>query len=209
MRIAFARRPGAGDEVVVGRTGRRYAGKAFGLLRLGHPVRRRFIALVEWPWFDRVVLALILVNCVAMAASNPLAVEPPEWERPLEWVFTLAFTVEGLCKMVAMGLVWESRCAYVWDVWHVLDLVAVVTAWISLLPLGTGNFAIIRTVQYDIYLSIYLCLYLYNLYLYLYLSIYRSIHRRSIDRLIYLSVHLGIDMSSRSRSSSIERSLDR
>lgn len=105
------------------------------------------MALVDWRWFDRVVLLLILLNCVAMAASDPVAVEPYAWERPAEWFFTIAFTVEALCKMVAMGICCESRCAYIWDFWHVLDLVAVTTAWISLLPLGAGNFAVLRSVR--------------------------------------------------------------
>lgn len=105
------------------------------------------MALVDWRWFDRMVLLLILLNCVAMAASDPVAVEPYAWERPAEWFFTIAFTVEALCKMVAMGICCESRCAYIWDFWHVLDLVAVTTAWISLLPLGAGNFAVLRSVR--------------------------------------------------------------
>jgi hypothetical protein len=148
MTIACASKPVVGiEDIFVGRTGRRYAGKAFGLLPLGHPVRKRFIALIEWRWFDRVVLLLILLNCVAMAATDPLAFQPYAWERPAEWFFTIAFTVEALCKVVAMGLCCESRCAYIWDIWHVLDLVAVTTAWVSLLAVGAGNLAMLRSIR--------------------------------------------------------------
>jgi hypothetical protein len=90
--------PRPGDAVFVGRSGRRYSGRAGGLLSLDHPVRQRFIALVEWPWFDRVVLLLILLNCVGMAMRDPIAVAPAAWELPAEWVFTVAFTLEGLAR---------------------------------------------------------------------------------------------------------------
>lgn len=99
--------------------------------------------LIDWRWFDRIVLFLILLNCLAMAASDPLAVEPYMWELPAEWFFTIAFTIEAVCKMVAMGVCCESRCAYIWDLWHVLDLAAVVTAWISLLPITAGSSVVV------------------------------------------------------------------
>ena len=131
----------------VGRSGRTYTGVSLGLLPLQHPLRASLISLIERKSFDRVVLLLILANCGAMAASQPLAEAPAAWEKPAEWLFTIAFTAEALIKVGAMGFAWESRNAYVWDVWNLLDLVAIVSAWVSLLPLGAGNYAVLRSVR--------------------------------------------------------------
>lgn len=49
--------------------------------------------------------------------------------------------------MVAMGLCCETRCAYLWDPWHVLDVVAVATSWVSLMPIEAGSFSAIRSVR--------------------------------------------------------------
>ena len=45
----------------------KYAKKAWFLLdRDAHP-RKACIAVVEWPWFDRIVMGLIVLNCATMA----------------------------------------------------------------------------------------------------------------------------------------------
>ena len=45
----------------------KYAKKAWIVLdRDAHP-RKACIAVVEWPWFDRIVMVLIVLNCATMA----------------------------------------------------------------------------------------------------------------------------------------------
>ena len=131
----------------VGRSGRVYQGRAFGRWDVEHRVRRRFIDLVEYPWFDRVVLLLIIVNSVTMAAQNPLDDETPDWATACEWVFTVMFSVEAACKICAEGLVFDSPDAYLTDTWNWIDLLTVIVSWVSLLLPDAGNLSAIRSVR--------------------------------------------------------------
>ena len=73
-----------------------------------HPLRRNVIALVENVWFDRLVISLILANCVTMALKDPLSTEPA-WSVAVEWVFSGLFTLEMLLKQLAMGVTGSRR----------------------------------------------------------------------------------------------------
>ena len=71
-----------------------------------------------------------------MALQDPLSVEDPEWVFTAEWFFTVAFSIEALAKMVAMGLYCESPTTYFRSGWHWLD---VLTVRLLGLELGSGS----------------------------------------------------------------------
>ena len=81
-------------------SGRVYEGRALFALSVTNPLRKRAIDLVENPWFDRVVLVIILANCCTMAATDPLATKVSSFNQVAEWVFTAVFTAE-MCVKVA------------------------------------------------------------------------------------------------------------
>ena len=128
-------------------SGRVYRGMAWGCMQVDHPVRALFIRLVEWPWFDRTVLVLIVANCVVMASKDPLSIEDPEWVFTAEWFFTVAFSLEAVSKMVAMGLYCESPTTYFRSGWHWLDVLTVGVSWMSLLAPDAGNLSALRSVR--------------------------------------------------------------
>ena len=45
---------------------------AFCILARHNPIRRVVIAIVENPWFNRLVLSIIIANCIFLAIANPL-----------------------------------------------------------------------------------------------------------------------------------------
>lgn len=45
---------------------------AFCILARQNPFRRVVIAIVENPWFNRLVLSIIIANCIFLAIANPL-----------------------------------------------------------------------------------------------------------------------------------------
>jgi Ion transport protein len=110
---------------------------------------------VNWVWFERLILALILINSVLLATrdlsfrvNNPI----PYWRTSLQFIadaiFTLLFTVELLLKVIAQGLVLEKG-TYLRDVWNVMDFVVVVTGLFGLLPFipDFSVVSIIRTLR--------------------------------------------------------------
>ena len=100
--------------VIEGTTSKRvYAGRALGFLTIDSSVRRAAIRAVEWPNFDRIVLVLILVNCVFMAVRDPLAEEPPAHMTIAEWIFTVAFTLESAALAPITWSKWDWEVALV------------------------------------------------------------------------------------------------
>ena len=46
--------------------------RAFFILKPDNLLRTWACALIKWPWFNRFVLAMILLNCASLAATNPM-----------------------------------------------------------------------------------------------------------------------------------------
>ena len=96
-------------------------------------VRRFFIAFVEWPWFDRTSLILIVVNVIAMMLSRPTIATPGLLERIFAWsdpIFSILFTIEMVCKLMASGLILTPN-TYLRDGWNWIDAAVVLSAWIT------------------------------------------------------------------------------
>lgn len=61
----------------------------------------------------------------------------------VEYVFTLAFTIEAAVKIIAMGFIMDKG-TYLRDPWNWLDFIVVVMSLLSTLP-SVNNFSVIRT----------------------------------------------------------------
>ena len=98
-------------------------------------VRRNARRLIAWVWFERMTLATIIANCVALALYKPLENEG-SWNKGLdvaETVFTAIFTLELTVKVVANNFLFgpPDVDVYLRDGWRVLDFLIVVGGWIS------------------------------------------------------------------------------
>ena len=103
-----------------------------------HPWRRAAQRIVDAPAFQSAILALILANTAVMALETEPSIDLPS----LELLFTVAFTVELLLKVVAL-----RPLAYASDGWNLLDLFVVVTAWIPYILPAAGNYSVLRAVR--------------------------------------------------------------
>jgi hypothetical protein len=88
---------------------------------------------VQHPWFDRVVLCLIILNTSFMAADNPL--DDPESVKvtTLFWIsvfFNACFAIEMMLKIIALGFV-AHEGSYLRDGWNVLDGFIVTVSLVS------------------------------------------------------------------------------
>eukprot|EP01060_Flectonema_neradi_P029554 TRINITY_DN4105_c1_g2_i1.p1 TRINITY_DN4105_c1_g2~~TRINITY_DN4105_c1_g2_i1.p1 ORF type:complete len:1864 (+),score=261.13 TRINITY_DN4105_c1_g2_i1:89-5680(+) len=92
--------------------------------------RQDLIALTESKGFNRVVLCLILLNCVFLALEDPTADNSTvrnQMSLRSEYVFAACFFIEMMIKIVGMGL-YEKSFSYLRDPWNVLDGIIVVSA---------------------------------------------------------------------------------
>jgi hypothetical protein len=118
---------------------RRYNERSLFLFQLQNPLRKLLIRAIEWPWWDRGVLALIFLNTLQLAAFNPFDVPElnpdPELRNAMEAVgavFTWLFFIEACCKVVAHGLI-IGPYTYCRDPWNNLDLFIVVVSMMDAL----------------------------------------------------------------------------
>ena len=135
-------------------SGRIYVSKSLCLFSVSHPIRRWAIQAIEWKWFDRIVLFLIVTNCVFLAITDPTCPEGCSHRNPnidallfyAEFVFCVLFTVEMTLKVIAEGLI-GHRNAYLWSMWNWLDFVVVVVGWLTLTGATSGGMSALRSVR--------------------------------------------------------------
>ena len=136
---------------VIGSTSKRsYGFRACCCITPTNPIRRAFISFIEWPWFDRFVLLLIILNCIFLAVQGPPgspdAVFSEALAQQFECAFTVLFTIEMVSKMLAMGVAFHDG-AYVRDAWNLLDMTVVLSAWAPLLFPQLDNLSAMRSVR--------------------------------------------------------------
>lgn len=106
----------------------------------------------DWPWFDRLVLVVIIINSIILALYDyyePLRDEVP-WMNRLHdettvW-FTILFTLECVAQIIARGFVFD-RASYLRDPWNVLDFLVVVSGWVALVWTGIFKSSSMRAVR--------------------------------------------------------------
>lgn len=125
------------------------APSALYVLPISSPVRRWSIYTVKSKAFERLSLILILTNCIFLAMDS----NNPDFQythtglvlRIAEWFFLVAFSVEMLLKICALGLI-QGASTYLRDPWNIIDSMVVIMGWISLSP-EVANVSAMRTVR--------------------------------------------------------------
>ena len=96
--------------------------------------------LLNWQWFDRFVLSVIVTNCVTLAMYDPTQEPDATWNRDLdivESVFTFVFLAEMALQVVARNFV-IGPGAYLKQPWFVLDFCVVVAGVMSFIATALG-----------------------------------------------------------------------
>lgn len=109
-------------------------------------LRQWTVQLLQWPWFERISMFVIFVNCVILAMYNPLDENCTETRcQVLENVehFVLAFfCAEMVIKMLAMGV--TGNRGYLQDKWNRLDCLIVMIGLIEKVISNNNYLTIIR-----------------------------------------------------------------
>ncbi|XP_041640069.1 voltage-dependent T-type calcium channel subunit alpha-1I-like [Cheilinus undulatus] len=109
------------------------------------------IRLVSSPWFERVSIMVILLNCVTLGMYQPCENIDCSSDRcqilqAFDAFIYIFFALEMVIKMVALGI-FGRRC-YLGDTWNRLDFFIVIAGMIEYsLDLQNINFTAIRTVR--------------------------------------------------------------
>lgn len=95
--------------------------------------------------FDVTLIALIVVSVVAVSLETVAGLPAGSYRalRALEWVLTAAFTVEYGLRLVAV----RRPIAYATSFYGVVDLLAVLPTWVSLVVPGTQVLLVVRVLR--------------------------------------------------------------
>ncbi|XP_057655694.1 sodium channel protein 60E isoform X2 [Diorhabda carinulata] len=100
-----------------------------------NPVRKTCIYLCTNQYFDYLVMATILLNCVFLAMAETI--------EEAEYIFLAIYTLEMIIKTVAKGFI-LNKYTYLRNPWNWLDFV-VITSGYATIGMEVGNLAGLRT----------------------------------------------------------------
>ena len=125
-------------------------GRALWFFGPTNPLRVRIGVLVRHPLFDNTILALIFISSVLLAIDNPL-LDPEtflvKFITVMDWIFTIAFTIEMVLKMVTYGFVLNGKDSYLRSGWNQLDFIIVIVSILSLAASGNDNLRSLRSLR--------------------------------------------------------------
>ena len=109
--------------------------KSCGIFTTDNSIRKVCMKIAESNTTDKVILLLIVANCVTMAMDHP-GVGPESDKRMIldviDIFFTIAFTVEMCVRVVAIGF-FKDQDSYLRGWWNRLDFAIVIVSWLDYL----------------------------------------------------------------------------
>lgn len=120
---------------------KRYDPRSLGLFSETNSVRQLCVRLISSRLFDNFVLLLIVINSIILGMEDYTDVGmyhgTPNWQNQLvlqsEFVFALAFLIEMVVKVIALGFVMDTN-SYLRDSWNRLDFIVVLSSAATLIP---------------------------------------------------------------------------
>ncbi|CAF3603222.1 unnamed protein product [Adineta steineri] len=120
--------------------------------------RYQCLRLITWPWFERISMIVIILNCITLGMYQPCAhhtgsqltkkCDTPRciWLQATDYFIFGFFTIEMCIKMTAMGI--YGKGTYLAETWNRLDCFIVVAGLVeSLIPGDNLSLSAIRTVR--------------------------------------------------------------
>ncbi|GAU93337.1 hypothetical protein RvY_05292-2 [Ramazzottius varieornatus] len=119
-------------------------------LRQTTPIRRICLRMILSSWFERISMAVILLNCVTLALYQPCDgvcdTSGCHILSIIDHVIFAFFTVEMLIKMIAMGI--YGKKTYLADSWNRLDCFIVTSGLLEYaMNMDNINLTAIRTIR--------------------------------------------------------------
>jgi hypothetical protein len=114
--------------------------------------RKAIVWFIEWKWFDRFIILVIVLNSFLLAAEDySVRIEGPDYVsnradelKKIDDVFTMIFIVEFLVKVIGRGFILHEN-AYLHDGWNWLDFFVVLVSVLGWLDFGSEGLKALRT----------------------------------------------------------------
>ncbi|SMF03063.1 ion transporter [Pseudobacteriovorax antillogorgiicola] len=95
--------------------------------------------------FDLILIAVIVSSVVVVALDSVASLNESYSMLflGLEWLFTVAFTIEYLTRIYCFPKRWK----YIFSFYGIIDLLSILPTYMSLIFVGTHSFAVIRAIR--------------------------------------------------------------
>jgi len=95
--------------------------------------------------FDLALIVLILLSVLVVSVETVRGIAPPtrRWLRAAEWAFTVLFSVEYALRLTAV----RRPLAYATSFFGVVDLLAILPTYLSLVVPGTQALLVVRVLR--------------------------------------------------------------
>jgi voltage-gated potassium channel len=95
--------------------------------------------------FDVIILVSILLSIIVVMADSVVSLHDKYGNLfyVLEWVFTVLFTIEFLLRLLSVG----SPVAYIFSFFGVIDILAIVPTYLSVLFAGSQSLLVLRALR--------------------------------------------------------------
>jgi len=106
-----------------------------------NPIRLACAHIISLPYFDSLILLLIIISTVCLVIANPLMDPNSTFMQRLSTVdigLTTCFCLEMVMKIIVRGLFFQPR-AYLHSYWNILDFLVVFVSLSSLIPSNLNN----------------------------------------------------------------------
>ena len=134
-------------------------------------LRRSIYRLVRNPYFDGVIILVILYSSILLTMSNPDTSNDDDWKsffRTNDITFLIIFTVEFMLKLVAYGFIWCDNTefmldnevdlkelmlgdagvpSYMYDSWNYLDIMVLVVSYVNMFGDPDGPLKVLRLLR--------------------------------------------------------------
>ena len=124
-----------------------YVPRSLFCLKLDNRLRQTCCMLIEWRWFDRIILSIIATNCIFMAMEDPPNQnEANSYNEMLSTAgifFQSCFMLEATIKVIARGFL-LGKATYLRDWWNVLDFVTVFLGLLEYVALSGSSASALR-----------------------------------------------------------------
>jgi len=120
LKEAMPAYPDDDDAYGINDASKNYATVSLCCLSVTNPFRNKIIQLVAVnPWFDRLILIVIMVNCVFLALDMEVDAVTDN-AKSIDFIFLQIYTLEMILKIIAMGFFMRAH-SYLRDSWNIVS----------------------------------------------------------------------------------------
>lgn len=96
-------------------------------------------------WFDLVLIVVILLSVLTVMLDSVASIRTDHgsWLLALEWFFTILFSIEYILRLLCVG----KPLRYAVSFFGLVDLMAILPTYLSLLVFGTRYLAVVRILR--------------------------------------------------------------